>query len=157
MEISVTLIIILLVIGIVFLIIELFLIPGTSIAGIASGILLICAVVFAYSGLGRTAGNITLILSVVMAGIAIWLFLHTRTLDKIELKTEIKSKVDPLKGLNIKVGDKGRTLSRLAPMGKVMIDGNVAEAKTRGEFLDHDTEIVVVEVHSTNLLVEKAS
>ncbi|MCL2597971.1 MAG: nodulation efficiency protein D (NfeD) [Paludibacter sp.] len=157
MEISVALIVILLVVGIVFLIIELFLIPGTSIAGIASAILLICAVYFAYKGLGATAGNITLISSVVLAGIAIWLFVHMRTFDKIELKTEIKSKVDPLKGLNIKVGDKGRTQSRLAPMGKVMIDGNIIEAKTRGEFLDHNTEIVVVEVLSTNVLVEKSS
>jgi len=156
MEVSVALIVILLAVGIVFLVIELFLIPGTSLAGIASAILLICAIYFAYSGLGATAGNITLILSVVLAGIAIWMFVHTRTFDRIELKTEIKSKIDPLKGLNIKVGDKGRAQSRLAPMGKVIIDGNVIEAKTRGEFIDQNTEIVVIEVYSTNVLVEKS-
>jgi len=157
MEVSIFLIVILLVVGVVFLVLELFIIPGTSIAGIAAGILLICAIFFAYSGLGVVAGNITLISSLVLSGVAIWLFFHSRTLDKIELKTEIKSKVDPLKGLEIKVGDKGYALSRLAPMGKVRIDGNVIEAKTRGEFIDHNTEIIVVEVHSTNVLVEKFS
>ncbi|MCL1867370.1 MAG: hypothetical protein FWF72_00240 [Paludibacter sp.] len=157
MEVSISLIVILLVLGIVFLIIELFIIPGISIAGIAAGVLLVCAIFFAYSGLGIKAGNITLISSVVLSGAAIGLFMHSRTLDKIELKTEIKSKIDPLKGLNIKVGDTGRTLSRLAPMGKVMIDGNAIEAKTRGEFLEHDTEIIVVEVHSTNVLVAKVN
>lgn len=157
MEISVTLIIILLIIGIVFLVVELFLIPGTSIAGIAAGILLICAITFAYTGLGAMAGNITLIASVILSVVAIWLFFHSRTFDKIELKTEIKSKIDPLKGINIKIGDKGRTLSRLAPMGKIVIDGNIIEAKTHGEFIDHDTEVIVVEIHSTNILVAKKS
>jgi membrane-bound ClpP family serine protease len=156
MEVSISLIVILVVVGIVFLLIELFFIPGSSIAGIAAGILLVCAIFFAYSGLGTKAGHITLISSVILSGVAIWIFLHSRTLDKIELKTEIKSKIDPLKGLNIKVGDTGHTLSRLAPMGKVMIDGNEIEAKTRGEFLDHNTEIVVVEIHSTNILVAQA-
>jgi membrane-bound ClpP family serine protease len=155
MEISITLIVILLVIGIVFLVVELFIIPGTSIAGVAATLLLIAAIYSAYSGLGSGAGNITLVSSVVLSGLTIWLFLHTRALDKIELKTEIKSKMEPLKGLNIKVGDRGHTLSRLAPMGKVMIDGNAIEAKTRGEFIEHNIEIVVVEVYSTNVLVEK--
>ena len=70
------------------------------------------------------------------------------------LKTGIDGKVDPLKGLSIKVGDTGKTTSRLAPMGKVKINGAVIEAKTNDEFIDQGVEVVVLEVFNTNILVE---
>jgi len=57
--------------------------------------------------------------------------------------------------LNIKIGDIGKTSSRLAPMGKVRINGAVIEAKTNDEFIDQGVEVVVLEVFNTNVLVER--
>ena len=40
-------------------------------------------------------------------------------------------------------------------MGKVKINGNIIEAKTSDDFIDQDEKIVIREVFSTNVLVER--
>jgi membrane-bound ClpP family serine protease len=46
--------------GVVFMLIEIFLLPGISIAGIAGAIFLIGGIIYAYIFQGSTVGNITL-------------------------------------------------------------------------------------------------
>ena len=147
----------LLVLAIVFLLIELFLIPGLSIAGISSIVLAAISVWYAYSHVGIVAGNITLVGAFVFSGVAIWLFIKSRALEKMSLKTNVTGTVDKINEDQIRVGDKGMSVSRLAPMGKVKVNGVVVEAKTSDEFIDQGTQIVVVEVYQTNVLVEKLS
>lgn len=153
---GITLVIILLVVGIIFFLIEIFLLPGFSIAGIVGGVFVGAAVFCAYAYIGATAGTITLIGSVILLGVAIWLFMRSRMLEKMSLNTDIDAKIEPLKGLDIKAGDKGRTMSRLAPMGKVRINGAVVEAKTNDDFIDQEEDVVVLQVYNTNVLVERA-
>ena len=73
----------------------------------------------------------------------------------MSLKTNVTGTVDEINENLIRVGDKGITVSRLAPMGKVKVNGIVVEAKTGSEFIDQKQEIVVLEVFKTNVLVEK--
>lgn len=142
--------------AILFIIIEAFFIPGLSIAGIAGGILAVIAVWYAYANLGSAAGHITLVSTILLIGLSIWRFAKSKTLDRMALKTNVDGKVDSIDEEVIKVGDKGMTISRLAPMGKVKINGNVMEAKTADDFIDQNVEIIVIEVYKTNVLVEKA-
>lgn len=150
---STAVVITLLILGVIFLLIELFLIPGISIAGIAGFISVVAAVIFAYVNLGTTAGHITLIASIIVSALGVWLFIRFRTLDRMALKTDIDGKIEPLKDTDIKVGDLGVTVSRLAPMGTVKINDHIIEAKTNSDFIDQNVEIVVLEVFSTNVLV----
>jgi membrane-bound ClpP family serine protease len=73
----------------------------------------------------------------------------------MSLKTEIKGKNDPLEHVDIKIGDIGKCVSRLAPMGKIKVNGEVIEAKSLDDFIDEGTEIRVLEVLQTNVIVEK--
>ena len=88
-------------------------------------------------------------------GISIWLFLRSRALEKMSLTTVIDGKNEPLKDMNIQVGDTGIALSRLAPMGNVRINGQTVEAKTYDDFIDQGEAVVVKQVFSTNVLVER--
>lgn len=146
----------LIVLAIVFILLELFLIPGFSISGIVGILLMGVAVWYAYANLGSVGGNLTLAGSFVLTGLAVWGFIKSKALEKMSLKTNVSGTVDTIDETVIKVGDKGKTISRLAPMGKVLINGEVMEAKTIDEFIDQDEEIVVLEVYKTNVLVEKA-
>ncbi len=148
-------VIILLVLGIILFLVELFLIPGISLAGIAGMGFLGGAVIYAYVGIGHTAGHITLISGLILLGISIWIFVRSKALEKMALYSEIDSKNDPLKNVNVQVGDKGVTVSRLAPMGKVKVNGSVIEAKTNSDFIDPGEEVTVLEVLQTNVLVER--
>ena len=154
---DILIVVVLLVLAIVFLLIELFLIPGLSIAGISSIVLAAISVWYAYSHVGAVAGNITLVGAFVFSVVAIWVFIKSRALEKMSLKTNVTGTVDKINEEKIRVGDKGMSVSRLAPMGKVKVNGVVVEAKTSDEFIDQGTQIVVVEVYQTNVLVEKLS
>lgn len=152
---EVLVVVVLLIVGIALMLVELFLIPGLSVAGIASLLFLGGSVYYAYSFIGDTAGHLTLLGSVVFTAIGIWIFLKSRALERMSLKTNIDSKNDPLSGIQIEVGDEGVSSSRLAPMGKVKINGQIVEAKAVDDFIDQNTEVVVKQVFTTNVLVER--
>jgi len=152
---EITIVLVLLLAGIIFLLIELFLIPGLSLAGIAGTLLMGSSVYYAYAKIGPTAGHLTLLGGIVLSGIAVWIFLKSKTLDKMSLKAEIDGKNDPLANVKVNIGDTGTTISRLAPMGKVKVNGFVIEAKTNDDFVDEGSPIRVVEVLNTNVLVER--
>lgn len=89
--------IILILFGIGMLLAELFLLPGFGIAGVVGLGSLIGAVVMAYMKLTilwAYAGHVTLAACVVLCGIAIWLFLKSKTLDKMALDTKIEGGID---------------------------------------------------------------
>jgi len=80
--------------GILFLLLEMFLLPGFGIAGISGFACLVAAVVVAYIKIGAMAGHITLLAVVVLSALAIWGFLRSNALEKMSLDTTIDSKVD---------------------------------------------------------------
>lgn len=89
--------IILVLFGIGLLLAELFLLPGFGIAGICGLASLIAAVVIAYVKLAvlwAWAGHVTLAACVVLCGIAIWVFLKGKTLEKMALDTKIEGGID---------------------------------------------------------------
>ncbi len=154
MEIAVVIILLLVAVGL--LLIEMFLIPGISIAGIGGLLFLGGAVYYAYAFISPEAGHLTLVAAFVMMGIAIFLFIRSKTLEKMSLKTEIDGKNDPLEGVTVQVGDQGITTSRLAPMGKIRVNGHIVEAKAIDDFIDQEEKVVIIKVQSTNVLVERS-
>lgn len=145
----------LIIIGIIFIIIEVFLIPGISIAGIAGTICMIGGVVLSYVNFGVATGTWILAISAILLGAGVYLFYRSKMIDRMSLKTEIDSKVEPLQGLKVSPGDKGISVSRLAPGGKVRINGIVVEGRCENEFIDENTTVEVVEVGTYNVLVRK--
>ncbi len=154
MEIVVILILLLVAVGL--LLVEMFLIPGISIAGIGGLLFLGGAVYYAYAFISPEAGHLTLVAAFVMMTVAIVIFVRSKALEKMSLKTEIDGKNNPLQGIELKVGDKGTTISRLAPMGKIRVNGHIVEAKAMDDFIDQEENVVIIKVQSTNVLVERS-
>ena len=75
----------------------------------------------------------------------VWTTQVTKTADKGDLILSVRAPV----------GDIGKTISRLAPMGKVKVNGFIIEAKTNDDFVDEGTEIKIIEILKTNVLVER--
>ena len=145
----------LLIIGILLLMAEIFLFPGISVAGISGFLVSVGAIIFAYARMGDVAGHITLIISIVALALSVWWFMRSKAIDKLALQTDIDGKVEPLKGLEIEEGSQGKTISRLAPMGKIKVNGAIMEAKALDDFIDEETAVEVLKVLSTNVIVKK--
>ena len=156
MTLHIVVVISVIILGILFMLIEIFLLPGISIAGIAGLIFIIGGIVYSYMFIGSTAGNITLAASAIALGGSFAWLLKSKSLRRISLKTNIENNVDNSYLLKISVGDTGTATSRLNPIGKVLINDVEAEGKSfDGEFIEEDTEIEVVKVETYNVLVKR--
>lgn len=156
MTIHIIVVISVIVLGILFMLIEIFLLPGISVAGIAGAIFLIGGIIYSYMFLGSTTGNITLAASAVALGATFFWLLKSKSLEKISLNTNIDDKVDNSNLLKVAVGDVGVTISRLNPIGKVLVNDTEIEGKSYdGEFIEEETEVEVMKIETYNILVRR--
>ncbi len=151
---SILVVVLLVLAGIVLLFLEFFVIPGLSIFGIAGFITMIGAVVLSYYEFGAMTGHITLVTATVTTGLFFVFALRFDTWKKLSLKAEIDSSVREDLETVIKIGEKGISISRLAPMGKVMINGAEYEAEARNQIIDENTEVEVVKVYRNKITVK---
>ncbi|MDR3340636.1 MAG: hypothetical protein LBT25_11220 [Candidatus Symbiothrix sp.] len=151
---DILIVVVLCLVGVVLILVEIFLIPGVTITVLAGGLFSIGGIYYAFRSLGTTGGIITLISVVAVIGISFVYLVKSKMLDTIALKTNIDSTVASKETLDIAAGDEGVCISRLNPMGKVKVNNITMEAKTLGEFVDENTEIVVIKVFPMQLIVK---
>lgn len=149
-------IILLVLVGILLIVLEFLVIPGTTIAGIGGVLCLAGGVVMAYSAYGATIGHITLLVTGVAVVYAIFYSLKSDTWKKASLF----AKIDGKSGVNVNeeqvsAGDVGKSISRLAPVGTVLINGQFYEARTENIFIDPETELIVEKIDENNKIVVK--
>jgi len=147
-------IVLLILLGLLLLLIEFAVIPGVTIAGIGGFILLAASVYIAFVHYGTGAGFITLTVVLIATPAMIYYFFKSRTGKKMILGSKIDGKVETVDDEKIKVGDVGKSIGRLAPMGKAKIGGMVVEVQSTGAFIDHNTEIRVLKIHANKIIVE---
>jgi len=147
------LIIILIALGLLFLLLEILVIPGSTLAGILGFGLLFAGLWQAYASKGTTEGHITLVSTLLVTVIALYFAFKSGTWKRMALKTTSDGKMDQMEGKEINEGDTGITISRLAPSGKAMINNHIIEVHTYGEFIDHEKEITVISVKENKIIV----
>lgn len=152
---DVLIIIILIVAAVILFLVELFVIPGISLAGISALVCIVYANYYAFVHLGTGAGFITLVVSAVACIGSLILFMRSKMLDNLSLKKDITSKVDRTAEKSIKVGDTGISTTRLAQIGYAEINGNIVEVKSTDGLLNEKTPIVVSRITDGVILVEK--
>lgn len=141
--------------AIVLILLEIFMLPGITVAGVGGCIFAIGGIAYAYGQVGVVTGNITLAASLVLFGIAFVWFLKSKALDKMALNTNADGKIASNNDLNVKVGDEGITLSRLNPVGKIKVNGICVEAKSTGDFISEQTPVIVLKVSANSILVKE--
>jgi len=152
---SILAIILLIVLGILLFVVEFLLIPGVTIAGIGGAILMGVAVYMSYKTHGNTIGNYTLIATLILTVGGFAYALRAKTWRKLMLKKDIDGRVEVgLEKNTIKVGDRGESITRLAPIGKVLINGLVVEGKSQRGFLDEHTPVEVIKVLNTQVIIK---
>ncbi len=150
-----TVIIILIVLGILLFVIEFLLVPGVTIAGIGGLVLTVFGVYKAFNDFGSTVGAWVLIGTILLSVFVIAMSLRARTWDRLMLKTDIQGTVDKdLTQEQVKLGDMGTSLTRLAPMGKILVNDLVREAKSTEGYIDEHSEIEIVSIEGTRISVK---
>ena len=152
----VAIIIILIVIGLALMVVEVVVLPGITVAGIAGILLIGCSIFLTYRWFGNTAGTFALIGTGMLFIVFLIYALRAKTWDRLSLHSEIDSKVNVVDTNDIKVGDKGMTVSRLAPIGKIIIHDKIMEGKSEFGLIDENREIEVVHVSDSTIIVQES-
>ncbi len=140
--------------GLFFLILEMLVIPGTTVVGIVGFLLLIVGIWGAYAYQGSSSGHYTLAVSFGLTLIVLFYSLRAKTWNRFVLKDEITGKVNTVDGEVIRVGDEGFTVSRLAPMGNAKFEDELYEVSTYGDFIDQEKAVVVVKIEMNKIIVK---
>lgn len=158
------------IIGLVLLALEIFVIPGFGITGVA-GIMCIAASLFGAmlggdlssgAATGQLATACVVVPSGILLAVALVWYLTSRHGPKwvrrhAELQTSLTVHegyigIDP--SLAALVGSEARTLTDMRPSGKVEIDHSIYDAVSIGPFIEADRQVRVVKYENAQLYVE---
>ena len=132
---------------------EILVIPGVGFVGAIGGILIIIAIYGAY-GIESTYGHLALIGSLILSALTIYLSLKSNTWKKLSLNHSLEGKVNTFDENILKTGETGIAVSRLAPMGKALINDNLYEVQSAEGYITENSEIVIVKVSSDKIIVK---
>ncbi len=145
--------ILLILLGIVLMILDFLVIPGGVVA-ILGVLCMIGGVVTSFVQFGTTVGIITLVLTAVITLGSFWLMMRTKTWRKLQLKTQIDSKMNEVDTDKLKEGMEGVAISRLAPTGTGLFGDTEAEVVSMQGFIDENSPIVIHKIEGSKIVVE---
>ena len=147
-------IIVLILVGLVLIFAEILLVPGIGIAGILGLLSMGGSCFYAFNQLGTNAGVIvTVVNAVLIVALTVWV-LRAKTWKRFTLNTNIESKAIDLFEEKLAVGDRGKTLSRLAPTGTAKIMDEIYEVKALEGMIDSGVEVEVVLIEDNKVYVK---
>ena len=140
--------------GVLFLVAEIVLLPGISIGGILALVCYGSSIYMAFRDYGPLTGAVVTVAILVLSAGATIVSLRAKTWQRFSLKQQIdSSSMRTPEEDNVRIGDRGVTLSRLSPMGKVDIGGRIYEAKSLDRYVDPRSEVEVVGFENFNVIV----
>lgn len=141
-------------VGIVLIVAEIILIPGTTIVGIIGLGVTVAGVVMSFNYFGKPEGWIvTGVTGVITVSLLYW-SMRTNAWDRFSLKESINSKVNEGQLLGLTAGEEGSAISALRPMGKAEFKGKQYEVTSLGHFIENGTKIKIVKIVSHAITVE---
>ncbi len=158
-------------VGLLLIILEVFVIPGFGVAGIAGITLSVASLVlvmlnndvfdFSFVNSSRLATALFTTL-VAFGGAVVLMFIggvrltSTNMFKRVALQGEMTKELGYTSNFKKETytGKKGVAYTILRPSGKVMIDGELYDAYTRGEYIEKDTAVEVISDEGTSLKVK---
>lgn len=144
----------LLLLGVLLILLEIVFVPGTTVVGIGGVILLGIGIYVAYTYLGSNIGHLSLGTSVVIIFLALLVVLKGDTWERVSLKNRLEGRSSTDLSTVLKAGDRGKTISRLNPIGKALFNEEMYEVSASGEFVDADEEVEIIKVEQNSIKVK---
>ncbi len=145
-------IITLILVGLVLMFAEIMLIPGVGVAGVLGLLSMGGSCFYAFREMGAAAGGIVTTVNVVLLVIMLVYVLRAKTWKRMSLETNIDSKA--VENVTVAVGDRGKTVTRLAPMGSARFENYIVEVKALEGMLDPETPVEVVLIEDNKIYVK---
>jgi len=150
-----TWVVLLILVGILLFFVELFFIPGTTVIGFIGVFFVAAGIFYAYSQFGRSAGHISLLISLTLVIGLIIYGAKSNAWGKLSHKQSLDGKANVIDENIIKEGDIGKAISDIKPIGKALFDNNYFEVKSLGEFIEHGKSVEIINIAGNKIVVKE--
>lgn len=140
--------------GLLLIIAELIFVPGTTFVGVIGLLLTIVGIFIVFDDYGNIAGYWTTAGTALVTIVGIVYSFKSKSWDRFSLKSSIQSKVNDEDVFKFQVGEKGKTVSDLKPIGKAEIFGKIYEVRSKGEWIGAGQEVEITRIDSKKIFVE---
>lgn len=147
-------IVFLVVLGIVLLLIEVTILPGITVAGVGSFLVLVYSVYLAFTSYGSLVGFLTLAFVLIVSPLLVYYFFKGKAGKSMVLNTVITGVANEIDAERVKIGDIGVTIGRLAPMGKIKVNDEVIEVRSTGAFVNPGEKVRIIHIEKSLITVE---
>ena len=148
-------IVLLVLFGVLFLVAEIVLLPGVTVAALLSLVSYGASIYLAFRDYGPVVGSVVVAVILLLSAVAVYFSLRDKTWQRFSLQQKLPASSMPEPEKELQPGMRGRSLSRLSPMGKVEIAGRIYEAKSQDTYIDPRSEIEVVGFENFSVIVKK--
>lgn len=140
--------------GLLLIVIEIVFIPGTTIVGVFGGLLSGYSVIKAYTTFGVETGHAFLLANVVGGAIILIVCFRTGVWYKFANHSVSEGKAFNDVDQELAIGDEGKTLSDLRPIGKAEFKDKTYEVQTLGAFCSHPSKIIIIDISRHKIIVQ---
>lgn len=150
-----TILIIIFALALVLCVVETFLIPGFGVCGVLSALCALIGVGATFGMYGMAAGAVATAAVLIVGGLLLYWVMHSKRIERLSLHATIDSSVATEEQAQVKVGEQGVAITRLALVGMARIGSVEVEVRSASGFLDEGTPIVVSKVNNSEIYVAK--
>lgn len=141
--------------GILFLAVEVALIPGFGFVGFLGVAFFVLSVAYAFVTMGALAGWVALGLVVAAVVLLVLWAVYGKTFKRLALQKSIVSSTKNPLSASIKPGDEGVALSRLALVGEADFGGLQLEVSSACGFIDEGEAVCVARIADGTVYVRR--
>ena len=151
---TLSLIIFFILIGLLFLLVEILVTPGIVLGVVGLGFISY-GIFQTYEAYGSSIGNMTLLGVAALTITVVLMALKSGVWSKIASKDTIGSKAKEDVEQQVRVGDQGKALSAMRPSGTALINNIKIEASTEGELIDAGMPLEVIRIEQNKVFIKK--
>lgn len=145
----------LLLFGTFLIVAEVIFVPGTTLVGIL-GFLFGCYGVFmAFDRFGTATGTAVLIGAVALNIIALVIAFKGQSWERFSLKNSHQAHVNDDFKVELSVGDQGKTISSLKPVGKALFQEKELEVRSEGHYIRENMDVEILRIESNKIFVKQ--
>jgi membrane-bound ClpP family serine protease len=147
-------IIALLLIGLALIIVELVFIPGTTVVGLLGFFFAAAGVIISYRHFGSQIGFYILMGMSIVTLVSLFYSFRSGAWTRFSLKDSNNSKVNEGMHDAVNIGDEGKAVSTLRPIGKAEFNSQTFEVKTLGGYVENGMRVKITQIESNQIIVE---
>lgn len=140
--------------GFGLIIVEILFVPGTTVVGVFGLLMAGFGIYYTYDKFGEGTGTWVLAGSMTAFIILLVISFKKGTWRKLTLVKEINSKFNENITVGFKIGDTGKAISTIKPIGNADFNGKFIEVISRDEYIEAGEMVEIIEINGNQVIVK---